>query len=212
MKNIFKLILLVTFFSLKTNAQDDLKGIYVDGVKVSELSCYSFGTMLVAVPYKEEYKSYTMIVFDIYTNDASSAKEIPSNSISSFVKGNYIVFQIFDKDAQSSNANKESLEGSITRGALANYSGSSDNELLVVLWGMNLTGYEEKYFQNCNCIKKIPQYSKKELSLVKTKLNNRKKSGGFMGGLTNNNSLKKVDLSQPCAVSGPKVDFNGLGK
>lgn len=212
MKNLLFAFTFLTFLSFQTKAQDDLKGIYVDDIKVSELSCYSFGTMLVAVPYKEEYSAYTMIMFDIYTEQASSKKEIPSNAIISFVKGKYIVFQIFDKDAQNSNAYNESLEGSITRGALANYSGSSENELKIVLWGMTLTGYEEKYYQNCNCIKKTPKYTQKELSFNKIKLNGRKKSGGFMGGLTNNPSLKQVDLTQPCSITGTKVDFNNLGK
>lgn len=207
------LIIIILFLGINLiNAQEITPGIYVDNIKVSELSCYSFGDMHVVLPYKNEYQSFDLLKLLMSTSDGANTKEISKNSMQSFVKGNFIIFQVFDAGKQSANGyNRGSVEGSLTRGALANFWVVNDVGLTIKLWGLNLQGYEEKYDQGCNCVKKIPKYKDEELYSIKIVLNERKKIRGLMAGVTNNPSLKEVDLSQPCPISGTKVEFNKLG-
>lgn len=83
---------------------------------------------------------------------------------------------------------------------------ADDVPLIGRLFGLTVTGYEEKFDNSCNCVKKT------EIT------NSVKLSSAYFLNCTNRTTSNKdsqgalVDLSQSCSVQGTKVDINNLSK
>lgn len=214
-----KLILLFVTLSIFTNtkAQDDPNvGFYVDGVKVTELTCYSFKSLVVVLPFNKAYSNFDR--FMLYTdtkNEFTSTYTISKGKILSTVKKDYIVLTLFDGQGQVSALGRAysygqmDCENGLTRGALAYFMSKSEDDLSIALWGQTISGYAENYDADCNCVKKEATYDQEILVKgVSVALKNRSKKKGFMKSPCS----FEVDISQPCTVEGTKVDFNTLGK
>lgn len=228
----FKLFFLtvIVHFSLTIKAQDDPNlGVYIDGVKVSELNCYSFGNLTVVLPYNDVYSKFDKItiVFCNGTNPKKGVSESNKNSLElsnyseksiapaalfKYVKGKYLIYEVFSKDKQESNGDDLLIQYKkpVKRGTLqcySTYSGKPEELFYVSLLGMTATGqYNETYLNNGQFYKS-PVMSSEDLYSVQLPLKNRVKLK-----MMADHNFKEVDLSLPCSVTGTKVDFNNLGK
>lgn len=219
-------LLLVSLFTilLFTNSKvqdenDPNVGYYVDGVKVTELTCYSFKTLTLVLPYKESYNLFDRLVIVAslepapYEPGLGIAQSISKAELmTKFVKGKYIVYQIFKENSQHSCSTEQRYDHDLCRGVLAYYQKKDkpEAELKFTLEGQSIESYEERYDENCQCIKKEPVYnlsSATQLSEVKIPLKNRELKGGWA---TKTTCAFDVDLTQACSYPGTKVDFNKL--
>jgi hypothetical protein len=235
MKKVFLFAALVSslLFSASMKAQDDDPnvGFYVDGVKVTELNCYSFKNLSVVLPYKTEFADYPefSVYMTLAVGDPIGSKEnaldgtggmtITSGSFKAkYVKGNYVVMDLFKENMQD-NAFINSESNSYfyaTRGCLAfykvclGYDASPEAYLKVVIRGRRVTGYSETYDAGCSCTRSEPIMSTEDFDLGNTKLilkNRQLVKGGVYKVMFKEN----VDLSQPCTYPGTKKDLNHLG-
>ncbi len=228
-------LIFLIFLSFKTKAQDDLSGVYIDNVKVTELSCFSFGTMTFVFPYLDVVNSYERYVLQVYVPKANakltsgSSYFITKPKLMSSVKGKFIVIEFFQPKSQepalpdyngksgggynSTYANDDLgyVGYDFSRGVLAYGKGKDlpDMPLLINLYGENIGGYEEKYDQGCQCIKKTPNYASVLIGEIQITLKGREINKKM---LSTEPFYREVDFSQPCNVPGTKVDFNNLGK
>ena len=230
----FKSSLLVLIFlfltTLQTKAQDDpVCGWYVDGVKTDKIDCYSFDKLTVVLPYNSGLSGYDEIdIWVTMTTKPKSGpypitgiKRIPGTALKAYVKGNYIVFNVFSKSygydgkrkGQDADLEKKSV-GQINRNQLYTEGKSRkeikgdpavDAYLYAELYQRTITGYTEKYNQATNTIEKTPNYSGGSLDIKSPELTCTKRI------LVGNNDFSPVDLTPACSVPGNKVDFNNLG-
>ena len=216
MKNLKTLITafcLTLLLTANLKAQDDPNvGFYVDGVKVNELTCYTFEKLTVVLAYKSNYNLYDRIEITVYSSykeagglwDGQSYMYITKANSADYVKGNYLVYNIFSKKDQSQ-ANGyigSGGGGPVDRDKLQHKQSGlfkAGDNLLIAMQGSQITGYTEKYYEGCQCIKKEPAYSATNLARLEIPLTNRTKN-------------RSLDKSQPCDVPGTKVDFNNLDK
>lgn len=211
--------LLAIFFFLHINlkAQDDPNcGRYVDGIKTDKIDCYTFGALHLVLPYNDTWKGYDKINIQI---DFES-EEAPIMGVQSFqkgtvganLKGKYIVYTIFDKDWQAASKFNYANLIQLTKWKLAHRfkmgksKPADDVPLIGRLFGLTIIGYEEKFDNSCNCLKKTEVTNSTKLSSAYflNCTNRTTNNDGKIGAL--------VDLSQPCSVTGTKVDFNNPGK
>ena len=216
MKKFSLLLVLIVFgFSSSVKAQDDPNvGFYVDNVKVTELNCYTFKSLVVVLPYQSGYENFDRFVLHIDTkNEFSCTYTISTGKVLSSVKGSYLVLTLFDGQGQISSLGKPHSYGQydctqgLTRGALAYYMKNPDDILTITFWGETITGSEETYDSACDCNRKELIYNRELLtSNVSVELLNRIKKKGFMKSPCS----FEVDMTQNCTYSGTKVDFNNL--
>jgi len=117
LKSLLFVFLLLTFSSTQIKAQDDPNiGFYVDGVKVTELTCYSFKKMTLVLPYNSGYNNYSMFLLQcIYTKPNPGGGYfyeffgyISKASLqSSNLKGKYIVYDLFIEGSETANVRKD---------------------------------------------------------------------------------------------------------
>jgi antitoxin component YwqK of YwqJK toxin-antitoxin module len=220
-----KIVNLISFIVFLINgsmfAQEDSNlGIFIDGVKVTELPCYSFGKMTIVFPYNEAYSKFDFLrmkLFVVNPKDnnstlAYSYADLNTGIISTIRRGNYIVYELISENKQESNSLAWTYGSTtVTRGSMQYALRKDEVEaaFLVQVFGTSPSGsYEESYNAGCNCVKKQVVYNlEKVYSSPAIPLKNRTK----VGFITYNISQKEVDLKQPCAVNGTKVDFTALG-
>lgn len=215
MKKIFILLATIFFFNINVKAQDDPNiGFYVDGVKVNELTCYTFGRLTVVLSNNPAYAKYDRLYITIKTKYKKvGVIEIPTYS-TKHSKGKYFVYDLWVPNKQNAvykpkDGSKEKngeYEVNPTRGYLAYYTGSTPTgKLTFTLGGSTISGYTEEYDAGCSCVMKKPTYSDSELETLELKLSNQesKKKFTVFEGI-------QMDLSQPCTYPGIKVDFNSL--
>lgn len=228
MKNLKLIFATIFLFTTTLKAQDDPNvGLYMDGVKVSELKCYTFGTLTLVFPYNEAYANYDKIAFNFY-DGADPVKGLSSHhserlispaSFFKYVKGKYFVFEIFSKGVQQincDNPNDPYDHGMVTRGSMKYYStgilaeGTPEEVLYVGVTGLMLSGeYVEGYNQD-GTFYRYPKYDIEDLFHIQITLLNREKLKiGLLSVDTPNN--KALDLTEPCTETGTVVDFNNLG-
>lgn len=220
----------IIHFTLTIKAQDDPKlGVYIDGVKVSELNCYSFDNLTLVLPYNDVYSKFDKIniVFCNGTNPKKgisesnrtslelsnySVKSISSAALFKYVNGKYLIYEVFSKDKQESNGDELLIQYKkpVKRGTLqyySTYSGKPEEFFYVSLLGMTATGeYNETYLNNGQ-FHRSPVLNSEDLYSVQLPLKNRVKLK-----MMADHNFKMVDLSLPCSYSGTKIDFNTLGK
>ncbi len=215
---------------IRTIGQDERSGWFADGVKVDRLTCYSFGSFQVAVPYKSEWEVYEFISVHIYKGKSEwgGVKMIPIKAINNYIKGTTLVYTIYkdndisfeegsllEKGSYSSigvhdiNISGQTEDFYLYRWMLkyeAIYMGKArelpDEELNFDLYGVTQTGIKEEFSPTCNCIKKTPQYSTKKLTKT-YKL--------VCTGRTQRKAKEKLDPAEftvPCSYPGTKIDFN----
>lgn len=69
----YLLLALIVIFSMKLKAQDDkITGIYVDGVKVNEISCYNFGDMTFYIKYSDVLKNFKIVSVAYYVETSNT--------------------------------------------------------------------------------------------------------------------------------------------
>ena len=227
------IFLLLTLFSTQSKAQDDCAvcGWYVDGVKTDKIDCYSFDKLTLVLPYTAAMSDYDQI--NIWVTMTSKPKSgpypingvnrIPAGALKTYVKGNYIVFNLFSKNYGAEGRNKGQVAylefvnslGSITRNQLytegkrmkeTKGAPAIDAYLSAQIEGGSITSYTEKYNQARQTIEKIPNYTYTSLDIKSSELTCTKRI------LVGQNDFSPVDLTPPCSVPGTKVDFNNLGK
>lgn len=242
MKNVLKLILLFTFFSIQTKAQDDPAGWYVDGVKVEKLTCYNFKNLQLVVPYNSEWAAYTHISVNIFTDHSGEwfpgsdknggVKIFTMNSINGFLKGNYMVYNLFTP-GETSSGDIADFRLSIDNNGLIYEDGrppsswnvyklrrwnlkydlagaksdgkpADDVKLSFKIFGLTQTGTKEEYYDPTKSILKIPIYNVTKL----TKSYNIVCSNRLYKG--RKAELNKAPFTDPCPIEGTKVDFNNL--
>ncbi|MCD6068965.1 MAG: hypothetical protein K0S33_3791 [Bacteroidetes bacterium] len=221
---IFALSLLV----LNAKAQDDpIVGFYVDGVKVTEINCYTFGSLKLVLPFDPAYASYDRFVITVYNSESFQMgnHEGAYNVLSkpktlSMVKNNYFVYEVLKKGEKYGPAGNDSddpnaysgLTNSISRATVAFYAGKKHGpecDLIAYLFGETIESYREEVTTD-NRLRKIPVYKAEDLGpKIKLHCTNRTQCGKWATEFQLN---KDMDLSQPCTVSGTPVDFNNLGK
>lgn len=208
--------LIIIVFSLgilNIKAQEDPNvGFYVDGVKVTELTCYSFEKLQLVIPYNPNYSSFDKLQIKMYSSykkegliwSGLSYKDITKGNAFIYIKGKYIVYEIFSKEKNDANADGYTNDGPCTRTRLLSKGLGGGDCLYVTFDGYTISGYQEYYDQGCQCVKKSPTYNGEKLFDFKLLLQNRKRSG----------LLKSPDInwSEPCTYPGTKVDLNNLGK
>jgi hypothetical protein len=228
MKKLFTILFLL--FLSGTNyligqTTDPVSGIYIDGVKVTELNCYSFGTMTLVCPYNDAFDKFDHVRISIDDESGNwTIKDITPATKFKYVKNGYLIYEIFSQGLQLANGTQgydESVDpygqdvvsrGSLQYiGGLVTGGGSVDSKLSVMVLGQTLTGNEQRYDEGCQCVKSTPTYSNENLYDVKLPLLNRKKL--HVGLLSTTTTVTaQVDLSVSCSYEGTKVDFNSLGK
>lgn len=208
----------ITAFTTSTkkvilNPQDDPNvGFYADGVKVTELTCYSFKTLHIVIPYNDALNTIQEFALHIDVNNQypRTSYKISKGKLLLKRKGKYVVFEIFNENSIYNEiaAPDQHLSGGgeFGRSWLAFYFDKysiGDLPLNLSFKSLVTTGYKETFDQGCNCIKKTPEYDSEDIGL---------KFSLLLKNRTKGKSTKKVDMSQPCDISGTKVDFNNLGK
>jgi hypothetical protein len=222
--------------------EQDLGGWYADGVRIDTLKCYGFKNLQLVVPYNAEWSAYSQLSVNIFadnmhdefpgTKTDGGCKLIPMTSVSSFVKGKYLVYNFFNQGEipaadladfvlcrnneglpwNASNPQKDPYK--IFRFTLKSDNSNAKNEgkpapdfnLSFRFFGLTKTGEKEEFSSACNCLIKYPTYN--AVKLTKTyslTCTNRTQKARF----------KPADPSyfnQPCTYTGTKVDFNTLGK
>jgi hypothetical protein len=217
MKKLF--ILSIAFFALNITLQaqnDPNVGFYADGVKVTELNCYTFGSLTVVLPYDKGFENFNE--FLIYGDVVSLAsghvfeKNISKGALlSNNIKGKYMVFDVFANGSQSANSNTN-LNASISRPqrGMIGCKGKKEkeeDEYFIHMYGLTITHYQENFDAGCQCIKRTPVYKQERVGAeVKVSLKNRVVVSMF--GVCSQTGLK---LSQPCDYTGTKVDFTNFG-
>lgn len=215
-KTLLAFAFLLLFFS-NTKAQDDANcGVYIDGVKVNQIECYSFGSLTVVFPYNPAYKNFTNVKITISVITYGTTKEITSAGLFKYIKGNYMVYEILSKDEQATKGESMEAPGTdiegkfvVRRSTMMYYSNSSDLDkptIDILVEGQKINGYTERYDPLTKRLVEEPKYNAEELYNLRVPLINRQK-------LKRGDPIytKEVDLSQPCSVSGTKVDVNNLG-
>lgn len=216
--------LLLTFST--TKAQDDLSGVYVDGIKTTELNCASFGDMYVVFPI-DKLKSFESV--NVYgsveynrdwqktVGNANTYFKTASLDLKSFTYKNqtYVKISLIRKGNQESDYYTprtsaglipyQLMRSSLSYDTKANF--GTPKELRVQINGANAKGSTEAYDAGCNCIVKKPIYEATEYKVFYVTLKNSAKLG-----FAKSYDDTKVDLSQPCSVAGTKIDFENLGK
>ena len=210
----------------KVTEDDPNVGFYVDGVKVNELTCYSFKTLTVVAPYNAANNAYAQFVIESYIPGAEYEPDCGIFNINSktaflsrYVKGNYIIYELYSENAQEANSNgglaqimmsngaKSPARYHLNRSALAYYPEKDKPEefLEINIWGQVISGYEDSYDANTGTATKTPVYKTEQIGTpLKIALKNR---------VYNKKPFKmKVEFTTPCAITGTKVDFNNLSK
>ena len=211
LKLIFSTICLLVFTAILKAQDDPNVGIYVDGVKATELSCGSVKRLTAVLPYNSAYDNYDKFQISLLATGSDwdygyiTKISLKANNI----KGKYFVYDLYTEKSDIINFKKDpGYETFTTRGILVYYNamnGKPEEGLKIRLEGMSITSYTEKYDENCSCIKKEPQYTKENIGETEIPLKNRIKVGVYKASKS-----AKVDMSQSCAVTGSKVDFNNL--
>ncbi|MCD6068964.1 MAG: hypothetical protein K0S33_3790 [Bacteroidetes bacterium] len=203
--------LLLAFSSFRPAPDDPVVGFYVDGVKVTELTCYSFGNLTAVLPYNSNYDQFDEITINIYSSykeegsiwDGRTYKEINKAIRFKYVKGNYLVYEIYGNKEQYLASGFESPgDGGVWRYKLQHDGGLIKKKgqlLLITMHGNQITGSVEKYDPSCNCIIKQPTYNSELLHTLEIPLKNR-------------SNKKWYEDPSGCPMTGTKVDFNNLGK
>lgn len=217
---------LLLFTNAKPQDSDPNVGFYVDGIKVTELTCYSFKTLTAVLPYNSANSLYDQFVIDAFIPDAKFeidcgviSTDSKAGFLSTYVKGKYAVYEIYSENTQTANSTgglaqfqmpngtKSPTRNFMHRSALAYYASKDKPEetLEINLYGQKISGYEEQIDPNDGTLKRMPVYKTEKIgNSLKITLKNR---------IQNNKPYKmKVDLAQPCVVSGTKVNFNSIGK
>jgi hypothetical protein len=207
--------LLFLFSNLKAQSGDPVCGIYIDGVKANELNCYSFGTMVLVLPYDNSYKEFDKVRVSILSSCAGTAwdgdtyLDLTSTSFADYVKGKYLVYEVFGKGIQIAKG-KFTHDGPVTRSKLLHVdkfdTPKSPQTLYIEMLALTKSGDKEYYDTGCNCYKREPTYSSTALYRLNLPLKNRIKVKGNPA-----NKPEEIDMSQPCIVDGIKFDFNTLG-
>lgn len=223
-----KLILLSSlfmalFFSNKIQAQDDPNiGIYVDNVKVSELTCFSFKTLDAVFENKDEFKNYDAFSLSVELKSSQGKDENGRNKILGYIKiyltknmaenrhGKYLIFRTYSPNKQEPNGEIIYNVPYPTRGLMAYYTKDEDAEAYfqVYFLGGTVAGYTERIAQN-GTIYKEPLYSWETIqgpNQIVLK-NREKKKGAFLGV-----EEKKVDLKQICEIKGTIVNYDDFKK
>ena len=229
MKAFFKFFFVFTIFSLQSKAQDDDSnaGFYVDGVKVMEINCYTFGNLKVVFPFNPAYSNYDRFIIKIYYGESfqmgnrfGTFNVVSKASVLSKVKNNYFVYDIFKAGEWYAPANNDSrdpnayngLTNSLSRAGIKYYAGKAqkpETDLVFSLIGETITGYRDEFDASGNH-SRIPIYSAEILgSALKLHCVNREACSSWADDYHLN---KKIDLSVECTFTGTKVDFNNLGK
>ena len=214
MKSVIRLFILVLAVFLFTNAKpqdsDPNVGLYVDWIKVNELTCYSFKKLTLVLPYNPEFDRYDkfQVAFtigtesDLYVYGKISKPALKANN----VKGKYFVYDVFVESSELVNFQRDpGTEVWEKRGALAYYNGKLIDEASFSLEGLSVKGIKEYYDDGCQCVKKEPEYAYEKLAETKIPLKNRTKKGIY-----SEPARMKVDMSSPCTPTGTQVDFNNL--
>ena len=215
MKIILKLIIILTFFSLQTKAQDEdcpVCGFYADGVKVEKIDCYSFDKLQIVLPYNSGLDGYDLINIWVRLEETkgflgrgyNGVKSLKGTAIKTLVNGNYIVFTLFSKEYGTETKMKRDFRGGVTDDYPSELttdvlpkkpSKKNPDGLHLYFWleGATLTGYKEELNPAKNEILKIPQYSTAKLSKVYSTI-----------------CVAEAGDSSTCTYTGTKVDLNNL--
>jgi hypothetical protein len=228
MKNLFKtmvILIIALIFPLSTNAQEDkISGIYVDGVKVTEIDCYSFGEMWYIFPI-DKLKGFDMVAIglDIYTNDKQTLVAQKETKYSNLILHSfqyngmlYSKFKIFEKGQSWSDLTIDPDPYKyLKRNQFYVKNNSSDKQHSIAYCvPKNIESYEEKYDSFCSCIKKTPIYGRGEaafLAQITMKPNTNGNKEPKQPTTFKEKYLKpieelSVDLSLACPVKGLKLD------
>jgi hypothetical protein len=204
--------------NLKAQFDDPIEGVYVDGVKISELNCYSFGDMDVVFSLEKlrNFEAVSIFLKVVYEGDqthyAQSWEVQPLNNLkmNSFESGGkeYIKFKTIKKGVQESvffipkSLQYQEIAFQIKRGQLMyDYVKGTKKTFKVSLSGATQTGWKEDYNANCNCVQKIPTYNTTLYKEFIIDLKNTSPPKGFLKTPGNT----PVDLNTPCEVSGTKL-------
>lgn len=190
MKTIFKIIVFISFLACAINlkAQEDkISGIYVDGVKVTEIDCYSFEEMEVIFPI-DKLKGFDLIQigfkpvvenanieedglaayqFCELSYSALALKSFSSNGLT------YARVKIYEKGLEGSKlgAIPDDRKYSTSRSQFfVRKDAVKKRTLEVTINCKTVNGMNENYDQSCNCIKKTPTYSTSEYMVLKMEM------------------------------------------
>lgn len=230
------LFLLATIFAFNGQAQDDLSGWYADGIKVDKISCYGFKNLQLVVPYNSEWGSYTSLSIKVIAGGAanSGVKLIDLTSINSFIKGKYLVINLFAqgevphgdifKAPKTNNddglpvpqigVNPYQYSYELRRWELK-YDAAGNKEhgkpapdlkLSFRIFGLKKTGEKEEFEQSCKCLRKTPIYSSEKL----TKTYDLICTNREMFSQKKLGQWEKNIFTDACPTEGTKVDFNSL--
>lgn len=208
---------MLLLFNNKLSAQNE-GSIFIDGKKVTEVNCYSWGDLEYQIPYNSEYEKFDELLLycSISLNEKSDKNDFPTHVAPIYIqkgalkikyfKNNKLIFKLFKKNEQTlafPYYNENSADA-ITRGSLAYWNktiGGGTKEigyLKISFYGRTISSYTEKMDPSCNCLRKEPVY--KETLLTESpsviKLQNRLSiSSPLKPACT-----KKVDLAIPCEI------------
>lgn len=209
---------ILSVFYLRAQTDPNI-GFYVDGVKVNEISCYSFNTLTFVLPYNATYNQFPQFTIEAKV-DGQKHKEnwahyygyadfSKAELTTSLLKGKYIVYHFFIAESQYCKRDRDNASyDNGTRGFMYYHwkEDQAEATMHVELFDLTVSGYEEKYDEECQCVKKTPTYSSTKLGEeLSIPLKNRKAIGVY-GGYPRE---KKVELA-PCNIPGAKTDFKNL--
>lgn len=227
MKTIFKTIICLTFLTsaISLKAQEDkITGIYVDGVKVTEIDCYSFGEMWYIFPI-DKLKGFDVMAIglDIYINDkqtlvAQKEAKYSNLTLNSFQYNGllYTKFKIFDKGQSWSNLTIDpDPYRYLKRNEFYMKSNSPDKQHCIAYCvPKNIESYEEKYDSFCSCVKKTAIYGRGEAVFLTQITMNPNTNGNkepkqpttFKEKYLKPIEELSVDLTIACPIKGTKLE------